>query len=207
MIELIQALKKELDGNLPGEIIQLELAPTFRLNIKPGNNKTDAGVLLLLYPDANNEICIAFIKRTSYDGHHSGQISFPGGKYELCDYSFEKTALRESFEEIGVIPEEIKIIGKLTELYIPVSSFLVHPYVGYINSEPVFRIDESEVEYIIEGKLKHLVRLPIVTEVFSDDKYQFTAPCFKLNNEIIWGATSMILNEFIHLVKKTGYYK
>ena len=96
---------------------------------KPVDYRLSA-VLLLLFP-YKDDIYFVLTERQDYDGKHAGQISFPGGKAEPFDKNTAETALRETQEEIGVLPTAITILGRLTEVYIPVSNFLIHPYVGY----------------------------------------------------------------------------
>ena len=100
---------------------------------------------------------MALTQRCQYDGKHSGQISFPGGKVEETDKDIYHTALRETNEEIGVIMQDIEVIGQLTNVFIPVSNFLVFPIVGFINYLPQFNIDNNEVEELIELKLTDLI--------------------------------------------------
>ncbi len=202
MYKIILLLENELKKKLPGKNAQQMLMPEGRMLSNINENKVNASVLILLYPNIKGEVSTVLIKRPIYNGHHSGQISFPGGKLEPSDKNFEITALRESKEEIGINPDEIRIIGTLTELYIPISNFLVHPYVGYTLNTPYFLIDKSEVEYIIEFPVKILLSLEIKNRkqiIFDKER---NIPYFEINKEIVWGATSMILNEFIQLIRK-----
>jgi 8-oxo-dGTP pyrophosphatase MutT (NUDIX family) len=202
MHKVISLIEHALMKELPGINAHDALMPEGRLSFHNKSDKTDASVLLLIYPDTNNHGSIVFIKRAVYDGHHSGQISFPGGKQEPIDSTLAITALRESHEEIGITPKDIRIIGQLTNLYIPVSNFLVHPFIGYMTQSPNFIIDKKEVDYIIEFPLKDLLNLEIkqMQKEFLDKTR--IIPYFSVKNEIIWGATSMILNEFIQIIKQ-----
>ncbi len=168
----------------------------------PSPEAKPSSVLLLLYP-IGKDIYIVFIQRPDYQGVHSGQISLPGGKREPEDFNLTDTALRESNEEVGIIPEEVRILGKLSDLYIPPSRFLVSPFVGYSIQRPDFIKDPSEVDEIIELKIRDL---------FSDTALQVTkhrigvgiqikAPAFVVNGYVIWGATAMILSEFKEVIK------
>ena len=158
MCSIVRSLERELKRELPGITAHQMLMPE-RIVQEQHKKKVDACVLALIYPNSQNQYTIVFIRRPLYNGHHSGQVSFPGGKVEKSDTSFEHTALRETEEEIGVNPTSIKIIGKLSDLYITISNFLVHPYVGYTNSTPKFFLDKNEVEYIIEYPLFELLNL------------------------------------------------
>lgn len=202
MYKVISSLKNELSSELPGVAAHQMLLPEGRLILDQGIKKVHASILILIYPDNTNQETIVLIKRPTYNGHHSGQVSFPGGKMETTDQSYEWTALRESEEEIGINALSVKTIGTLSDLYIPVSNFLVHPYIGYIEYTPDFTIDKTEVEYLIEYPLEKLIDLEIKTKLdFSVDKKR-KIPYFEINSEIVWGATSMILNEFIFVLKK-----
>ena len=133
---------------------------------------------------------------------HSDQISFPGGKFEKGDKNLIDTALRESHEEIGVPVKDIRILGTLTPLFIPVSNIEVHPAVGYILYEPVFKPDKTEVKSIIETPLDYLLRPDIVkkkTTVIQNMNIQI--PYYNFNGRHIWGATAMILSEFLEIIK------
>src|SRR5690606_7847625 len=130
------------NGSLPGEAAHLKMSPSLRVRTsevakQPGFNPKQSAVIILLYPE--NDIWYnVLIKRPEYKGTHSGQIAFPGGRFEENDVTFDITALRECEEEIGVSRELITVLGKLTEIYIPPSNFMVHPYIGYCEEKPVF---------------------------------------------------------------------
>jgi 8-oxo-dGTP pyrophosphatase MutT (NUDIX family) len=195
-------IKQSLLSELPGKQAQFQMAPEMRLHFPETKDAQPAAVLILLYPH-NNELHTVFMKRPEETGHHSGQVSFPGGKNELHDINLEQTALREASEEIGVIPNDIEIIGKLTPLNIPVSNFEVHPYVGYINYKPNFIPDPVEVAYLIEPSLSLLLANKTRCEesrIFRNTKVN--VPYFNVNNEKIWGATAMMLNEFLTVINK-----
>jgi 8-oxo-dGTP pyrophosphatase MutT (NUDIX family) len=142
---------------------------------------------------------LVFIKRNEYEGPHSGQVSFPGGAYEPGDSSILGTALRETREELGM-SEKIEIIGTLTQLHIPVSNFLVYPVVGWTHSRPAFEPDPTEVQYLIESPVGTLLD-PSSRDsetIFRHGK-EIVTPFYKTGNEKIWGATAMILSEFLQL--------
>jgi len=178
----------------------MKMAPLTRGKISPhlieqyAKSAKKAAILCLLYPQ-NNALHFALIKRVSYEGVHSNQVGFPGGKLELNETPLE-AALRETEEEIGVKVAESAIIGSLTELYIPPSNFLVYPYVAHINAAPQFVLEKKEVAYSIEVSLANLLK----PENIKNKEMQFSYgtlnnPYFGLKNEIVWGATAMILNE------------
>lgn len=196
----IRNLKVKLSLPLPGREAQFIMAPSFRKSITKTTITAKAGVLLLLYPN-NNEWTIVFMKRQEYIGIHSGQISFPGGKFHPSDTNMECTALRETEEEIGVPAAKITILGPLTKLYIPISEFEVSPLVGFSSSKPVFKIDPYEVQYLIEAKVVDLLNPSIRMEKpYSDNNVTGIIPYFDIDGHEVWGATAMILNEFLTLI-------
>ncbi len=198
----IKYLNKKLKKTLPGEKAQNKMAPTKHLsNIPIADNIINSAVLLLLYPH-NNNIYTLLIQRPIYNGQHSGQISFPGGKYEITDKNLTQTALRETYEEIGINPTEIEIIGNLSQLYTPVSNYKIYPFVGYLNKQPNFKIN-FEVEKILEINIISFSENNIhIIEKTSFDGYKFNTPVYKINNLDIWGATAMILSEFSEINNK-----
>ena len=178
-----------------------QMAPINRqLKYPDKNNYSYSAVALLLY-EKDDELYFPLIKRTSHNKNdkHRGQISLPGGKYDKEDQTLLNCAMRELEEELGVDKTNISTLGELTKLFIPVSSFMVQPFVFYSDNYSHFAAQESEVEYILEVKLKDLLDDRNVKkgeiELISGRKIN-DIPYFNLNNHIIWGATAMILNEF-----------
>nr|MBA3899673.1 CoA pyrophosphatase [Bacteroidota bacterium] len=148
---------------------------------------------------------VVFIKRAEYKGVHSGQISFPGGKFELADKTENITALRETREEIGIDDTKIQILGSLTKLYISPSNFLVSPFIGYLHSRPVFYPDAREVEIIIEVELSNLIKaFSHIKEksIKTSADLMISAPSIDVLGHQVWGATAMISSEFIEVVKR-----
>jgi 8-oxo-dGTP pyrophosphatase MutT (NUDIX family) len=132
--------------------------------------------------------------------HHAGQIAFPGGKIENGETALE-TALREMEEEIGIQTENIKILGSLSELYVEVSNFLIHPYVAWLDEKPKFKINNNEVDKMVLFPFLHY-RNNIETTTIKTITGVLEVPCIKFENETIWGATAMILSEFYDLTDK-----
>ena len=195
-------LAAELKNPLPGAGAQLRMAPSARLPLIAGKSPKKSGVLLLLYP-CDDDIYTVFIKRTEYVGIHSGQISFPGGKFEKHDVTLANTALREAVEETGIPVDAAKIIGNLTPLTIPVSNTIVFPYVAICHDRPVFHHDPGEVQYLIEARIDDLLN-PVNhrTKIMRIAGYKVSVPYIDIQNNHIWGATAMILSEFLEVVKK-----
>lgn len=166
----------------------------------PGFHRTGA-VLSLLYPH-EDELHLVFMKRTDDGKAHGGQISFPGGKHEPYDPTFQTTALREAEEELGIIPQEVQVLGGLTELYIQASNFLVQPVVGYAANRPIFRPSPVEVEEILEVSVAELLQTPVSTASLTGrGEIRFYARAFQIKNHIIWGATAMMLNELLTAIR------
>jgi len=204
---LSENLAQRLEKPLPGLDSQLLMASRKRLKFPfrkgvPGTAKP-SGVLILLYPH-KKDFYFALIRRPDYTGVHSGQISLPGGKFEKHDRDLEQTALREAHEEVGIMPSAVKIIGKLTPLYIPPSNYIVTPILGWSVSRPEFKKDPREVDDIIEVSLadflddRHMQRKRI--KLFMGLSANF--PCYYIEGNIIWGATAMILSEFRTILKE-----
>jgi len=197
---LAQKLEKRLLSPMPGaeahEPLRAyavgNLKPKFehKLPPKPGS------VLILLYQE-NDVIKFPLTKRPEYLGAHGGQISLPGGKAEPGE-AVEETALREGQEEIGIIPEQLTVLGKLSNFFVIPSNFIVTPVVAVANSFPVFHPDPREVERIITGSLSDLTADNAVKqkEILASNQFRMMAPHFEIGGEIVWGATAMMLNEF-----------
>ena len=157
-----------------------------------------------------SSIYTVLILRTSDHGVHSGQVSFPGGKKEESDRSLEDTALRETEEEIGIKKNDVKVIGHLSELYIPTSGFLVQPFVGYLNKKPLFHPDKNEVQKLIEVPLFLIMDDGIVKETTilksktRNQKSEIRIPYFDIHGEVVWGATAMILSELKEILVGVG---
>ncbi len=187
-----------LKQKLPGEKAQLLMAPNFRGHLSSPGKPVEAAVLVLFYP-SDGKMHLVFIKRNEYDGPHSAQVSFPGGAKEADDLSLEETALRETREELG-IREQIEVLGALTPLHIPVSNFMVYPFVGWMEQRPVFQPDSSEVQYVIEAPLRDLLDPANGdSETIYHHEQSIEAPFYRVGKEKIWGATAMMLSEVLFL--------
>lgn len=160
-----------------------------------------AAVMSLIFP-RYNELHMAFMLRKSYPGVHSNQISFPGGKIEGTDANFLAAALRETNEEFGVEPKEIEVLRELTQVYIPPSNFLVQPFLGWSEKELKFIPEQSEVERIIEIPLELVLSDEFVGSKMLTTSYanNIEVPIFKFGEEVIWGATAMMLSEIKDLL-------
>ncbi|MEI6020755.1 MAG: CoA pyrophosphatase [Bacteroidota bacterium] len=206
MEQLINNLKKRLKAELPGAEAQYKLAPLNRKKPQPiGELATDyrkSAVMILLCLDAEQNWYIPLIERMAYEGVHSAQISFPGGKHEDHDVDLKQTALRECDEEIGL--SNIELLGELSDLYIPVSKFLVKPFIG-LNLEPnlVFKPHPREVNRVLHLPLNKLLEDKIIEwgDVPVQNGMRINVPYIGLESKKIWGATAMILSELREVLR------
>ncbi|CAM3915400.1 CoA pyrophosphatase [Flavobacterium branchiophilum] len=166
------------------------------------NEAKTAAVLSLIYPK-DEEAHLVLIVRNTYKGVHSAQIAFPGGKVETTDKSLAHTALRETFEEIGIVANDINIIKPLSQLYIPPSRFWVHPFLGVANRSLSFVPDANEVAQIIEWPLKHILDETKIGKKLMQTSYMqaVEVPGFLIDEHFVWGATAMILSELKECLK------
>lgn len=160
-----------------------------------------ASVLIPLFKK-NNGYEVLFTERTHKVEHHKGQISFPGGAVEPEDKNFEETALRESFEEIGLKQSDVEVLGRLDDELTVASSFIVHPFVGKIPCPYDFKINRDEVEKIITVPLDIFFNRNSGHHLSSVefDTFIYNGPAYRYNGVTIWGATAIIMNKFIHLL-------
>jgi len=198
--DFFSALKNKFAQPLPGEGAQNRMSSRARVStadyLKQKPDHRTSAVFLPLFPHEGT-IYSALIRRPSYDGLHSGQLALPGGKTDEGDASAEHTALRETKEEVGIEVNEKNILGKLSPLYIPVSNFLVHPFVGKLDAKPNWIPDKHEVDEVIEFPISLLFdpaakdrrRILIGQNMFID------APCYIIHGQVLWGATAMIFSE------------
>jgi 8-oxo-dGTP pyrophosphatase MutT (NUDIX family) len=202
-MDLMRALKEELTLPLPGLDYQLKMAPERRDIIFNNKIKQNAAVAIITSLSIKNEWEIILTKRAEYDGHHSRQVSFPGGKEEPGDEDLMHTAIRETYEEIGLQLTNEHYIGSLTPLFIPVSQFMVFPYVFLKPIISNYTLDKSEVDYIIHYPLRNLQDNSLIkSTTFQISNRIITTPYYAIMEEIVWGATAMILSEFIEIVKR-----
>lgn len=203
IIDIQEALSKPLPG-IVGQIKMAPQRPEGQVNRwdRPADCR-EAGVLLLLYaPTPTSELHVVLMRRPEYPGAHSGQISFPGGRREANE-TLKDAALREAKEEVGVTPESLKIIGKLSPLYTPPSHFCIYPFVAYSPLYPNFQPDHKEVAEIIEVPLSLFLNPTIRREEiwYSQNYGKRRVPFFDIFGHYVWGATAMILSEFLTLLE------
>jgi len=177
------------------------------LNPAPPPNAKIACVLNLLHFNEGTWRTVLIERTVNPRDRHSGQISFPGGRYEESDGALENVALREAEEEVGIPASSIQILGRLTDLYIPVSNFVVHPFIGLLQEEPVFVPQPGEVASILTPPIQHFTQLETrkITDLHVGNGVTIkNVPYFDVEGRIVWGATAMILNEFLEVLAVNG---
>ncbi|HEX8562194.1 MAG TPA: CoA pyrophosphatase [Flavobacterium sp.] len=204
-LKLIPKIAKEL---LPGEEAHQKMAPPERMDVMKKldiekMNVRRAAVLMLVYPNASRAH-LALILRNSYNGVHSSQIAFPGGKVETFDESYRHTALRETHEEIGIPPEQVNVVRDFSPIYIPPSNFKVYPFLAYSTGELAFVPDPAEVAGMVALPLAQFLDESTVVDRVMATSYSesIIVPTFKIGEHYIWGATAMMLNELKEVLKR-----
>jgi 8-oxo-dGTP pyrophosphatase MutT (NUDIX family) len=201
----ITKLREALTRPLPGYSAQRLMAPGYRTEIATVDvltrNPKIGAVLILLVP-YGDDWHVVLTLRHKYAGVHSGQMSLPGGKREPQDKTLLHTALRETYEEIGVPCEQVHVVGQLTELYIPPSHFLVYPSVGYTDKPVVYQAQPSEVAEIVEIPLSFFLNPSSrsSTIIKWNHRTDMTVPAYIYKQYTIWGATAVILSELVYML-------
>jgi 8-oxo-dGTP pyrophosphatase MutT (NUDIX family) len=199
---VVQRLTDRLKGPLPGPRAQAILAPLPRRGwperFDPASIRDAAG-LLLVFPIAGRAHLVLTVRSETL-GRHGGQVSLPGGAVDPGE-SFEQAALREAHEEIALPVEDARPIGRLTPLDIPISGFRLHPVVATMARRPVFKPADSEVAGILEIAIADLCdRSRLVSNQREQDGWRLLVPAFRVAEHEIWGATAMVLAEFLALL-------
>lgn len=199
----IAQLQQDLTAPLPGRDAQWGMAPRPRRgagrDTEPAADARQGGVLMLFYPH-DGDVWLPLILRPTYRGVHSGQVGLPGGGYEEIDNDITTTALREAYEEIGVAPSQVRVLGHLSSLWVSASNYVVHPCVGWTDCRPQFHPDPYEVEKVIETPVRDLLDPQNRhEEEWELRNHRVMVPYFLVGGEIVWGATAMMLNEMLTL--------
>ena len=203
---LVTTLVSHLQRPLPGHAAHALAAPKGRLNtaeyLSMNPSYKSGCVIMLVFPEVNHTRML-LMERADGDDIHSGQISFPGGKREMDDRSMEETALRETYEEVGIDPAELKIIGKLSDLYIPVSNYLVHPFIALAERLPATKLNPREAKRILIPPLDIFMLDQMPQDRFKSKVGGWiNAPYFPFESYKIWGATAMMISELVEIIKK-----
>lgn len=206
MQQLINFLTERLIKSLPGLPSQLKMAPAPKEDgqprkMTPTEQAHQSSVLVLLFPNEQQEPELVLTLRSG-DIDHGGQISFPGGRAEQGE-SPQETALREAHEEIGVSPESVTTIGQLSELYVSHSENRVTPVVGYMDRRPTFSLNPAEVAEVFAVELESLAHKDnLVVEDWDLGRHIYEVPYWDVHRVPLWGATAMMLSEFLDLYRE-----
>lgn len=190
---------------LPGKEAQYKLAHVSRpVSTETPEDAVRAAVLILLFQEKEqwHTLLIERVSNNPFD-KHKGQISFPGGRFDETDVVLEETALREAFEEVGIDKNHIRLLGGMTDIYIPVSNFHVFPFVGVVAEKPNWIPQTDEVENLIEvsiATLQNPETLQVTTIQISEFIKLDYVPCYMVQGHTVWGATAMMISEFLTLI-------
>jgi len=202
-----QQIKILLGKPLPGIASHFKMASTTRkteleaAQVAKEFAKKSAVMILLFHEQEN--LKVVFIRRSFYVGIHSGQMAFPGGRFEENDGDVEHTAFREIEEEIGIAQDKIELLGRISDIYVPASNFVISVFVGYLAQKPVYKADEREVAEIIEVDFDDFLKpenIGVKTFFVPSDNHSVEAPCYQTSKCDIWGASAMVVNELVEIL-------
>jgi 8-oxo-dGTP pyrophosphatase MutT (NUDIX family) len=164
-----------------------------------------ASTLLAIYPDAEGQLVIPLTVRRAELRTHAGEVSLPGGAVDAADVSREAAALREAWEEIGLEPDLVRIVGVLDDVWIPVSNFELRPFVGAVASRPTLVPHDAEVASIVELPLAALFDPDVLrTEEFTRRGFTVSAGAFRYGGISVWGATALTLGMLAHVLERAA---
>ncbi|CAN5320232.1 CoA pyrophosphatase [soil metagenome] len=200
--KLSDRLRKELPGALAHEPLRAISLGDIRPSFTHKDPPRPGAVVILLYEE-DGKLYFPLTQRAEYAGAHSGQISLPGGKSEDGE-TIDQTGLRETWEEIGIEPGKVEVLGKLSDFFVIPSNFMVTPIVGYHRGVPSFVPDPFEVAKILRGSVEDMSHEDAiqVKEIMAASIFRMQAPHFLIEGQVVWGATAMILNEFRTVLKE-----
>ena len=211
---MIKNIKKKLKSKLPGidswnrmavkpingkNIINNKIVKYEKILSENKINEMKKAAVLVCFFKRKDEYYLPLIRRPMHEKNHPGQIALPGGAMEENE-TLENTALREAFEEVGIIPYNVEILGKMTPLPVPVSKYVITPFIGITNNEPKWNINRQEVDELIILKYTDLIDSNNgYYEDWNLNGNMLRVPIFKIMNKDIWGATAAVLSELIDL--------
>jgi len=200
-------LKQKFQLPLPGISSHLKMAPKHRvqeiLSNKDNALNAKKSAVLILFFHEQEVLKMIVIRRSDYVGIHAGQIAFPGGRYDEDDKDVRTTALREIQEEIGIPEDKIEIIGRLSDIYVPPSNFLISVFVGYLDKKPKYKIQDREVAEVIEISFDEFLKSDVIKQkdfYVNSIKAASNAPYFDVTNAEIWGASAMVVSELLDVL-------
>jgi 8-oxo-dGTP pyrophosphatase MutT (NUDIX family) len=182
----------------PAELMPVFVDGRLRPRLQPSTTARPAAVLVLLFPDREGETHLVLTERVSYDGYHSGEVSFPGGKAEPDDPDAAATALREAAEEVGldVATADVRVVGTLGEVFIPVSDFRITPVVALAGGDVVLTPSEAEVARILVPPVDAFLPgapIEMVERTIGDWPLRYGG--YRIDGLHVWGATARILGQ------------
>lgn len=204
-----QQIKSLLQKPLPGLRSHLKLAPSNRLhdleNAKVAMQYAKKSAVMILLFHEDEKLKVVFIRRSFYVGIHAGQMAFPGGRYEEEDGNVENTAFREIEEEIGIQRDKIELLGRISDIFVPPSNFLISVFVGYLTEKPLYLPDEREVAEVVEIEFDAFLRPDAITEksfFVPSSNLTVVAPCYQTPQCDVWGASAMVMSELVDLLSE-----
>jgi 8-oxo-dGTP pyrophosphatase MutT (NUDIX family) len=208
MQKILQNLKTNVTNPLhlpkPDVVMAPKAPEKYR---QPTPDATAAAVLICLYQrETGGELFLPLIKRRVVKGDkHSGQISLPGGRFEESDEDYMMCALRETQEEIGVPMNKVKVLGQLSELFVYASNFNVYPFIGMLQEKVEFVPETREVQSILEVPVETLALSSSIKkkDMYLREGVLKDVPYYDVQGEVVWGATAMILSEFLSYWKSS----
>ena len=205
LLNFLEYLKNRLKDKLPNHTAHLKMAPDFKgqpfRSFIPNNNSKESSVLIPICKTADNQLEILFTLRSSGLNSHKGQISFPGGRCEAGE-THKQTALRETFEEIGISEDKIEIFGELSELFVPPSNTIIYPVIGYLSSDVKMLLNKDEVEEAFSIPLEFFLdKNNIMKEEWDFQGTLVNVPFWNIGRKVpLWGASAMLLMELLQLL-------
>ena len=204
----VDKIKALLSKPLPGLQSHLKMAPpTRKAELEAAEEAVPfakkSAVMILLF-HVHDKLKVVFIRRSFYVGIHAGQMAFPGGRFEESDVTVEETAFREIEEEIGVTRDKIELLGRISDIYVPPSNFLISVFVGYLSEKPFYKPDEREVAEVIEVDFEDFLKpenIAVKDFHVPSANHAVTAPYYQTTHCDIWGASAMVVSELVDMLQ------